>query len=140
MQVLPKTAPHLAKRLHLGYTRARLFDPQYNLELGTLYLADLISQFGGTEAALAAYNAGEDRSALWTSERNFSEPAEFVESIPFSQTRDYVQIVMKNAEIYHQLKTAAVALAATPATVKPTATKHHSTSSSSKRKTQAASR
>jgi peptidoglycan lytic transglycosylase len=140
MQVLPKTAPHLSQRLHLRYTRTRLFDPQYNVELGTLYLSDLISQFGGPEAALAAYNAGEDRSKLWTSERNFSEPAEFVESIPFTQTRDYVQIVMRNAEIYRQLNSLGMARASTPAPAKSTATKRHSSKSSAKVKTQAASR
>lgn len=103
MQLLPKTAPQLARRLRLRYARARLFDPDYNVQLGTLYLSDLLSQFGGPEAALAAYNAGEDRSKLWQSERSFSEPAEFVESIPFTETRDYVQIVMRNAEIYRLL-------------------------------------
>jgi soluble lytic murein transglycosylase len=103
MQLEPATALLLARRLRLHYARARLFDPQYNLQLGTLYLSDLINQFGGPEGALAAYNAGEDRSKLWQSERDYSEPAEFVESIPFSQTHDYVQIVMRNAAIYRML-------------------------------------
>ena len=111
MQVLPRTAPALAHRLKLRYARVRLFDPEYNLQLGTLYLSDLIGQFGGTEGALAAYNAGEDRSKLWRSERNYSEPAEFVESIPFTQTHDYVQIVMRNAQIYHMLNPGPVATA-----------------------------
>jgi soluble lytic murein transglycosylase len=102
MQVLPKTAPHLSKRLNLRYSRAKLFDPDYNVQLGTLYLADLINQFG-TEGALAAYNAGEDRSKLWKSEHNYDDAAEFVESIPFTETRDYVQIVMRNAQIYRIL-------------------------------------
>ncbi len=51
MQVLPKTAPHLSKRLNLRYSRAKLFDPDYNVQLGTLYLADLISQFGSGRRA-----------------------------------------------------------------------------------------
>jgi peptidoglycan lytic transglycosylase len=102
MQVLPKTAPHLSKRLNLRYSRAKLFDPDYNVQLGTLYLADLIAQFG-VEGALAAYNAGEDRSKLWKSEHNYDDVAEFVESIPFTETRDYVQIVMRNAQIYRIL-------------------------------------
>ncbi len=133
MQVLPKTAPHLARRLKLRYTRARLFEPDYNLQLGTLYLSDLLAQFGGPEVALAAYNAGEDRSKLWTSERAYSEPAEFVESIPFTQTRDYVQIVMRNAEIYHQLGMTAVARTTPPAPVKPGRAKTRSTKSASSR-------
>jgi len=103
MQVLPKTAPHLARRMKLRYTRARLFDPEYNLDLGTLYLNDLLTQFGSPEAALAAYNAGEDRVIAWQGERKYSETPEFVESIPFSQTRDYVQIVLRNAAMYRLL-------------------------------------
>jgi soluble lytic murein transglycosylase len=137
MQVLPKTAPALARRLKLRYSRVRLFDPEYNLQLGTLYLADLIGQFGGTEGALAAYNAGEDRSKLWRSERNYSEPAEFVESIPFTQTHDYVQIVMRNAQIYHMLNPGpvATATAAKPAAPKNTSGK----SATTKPKTRGAS-
>jgi soluble lytic murein transglycosylase len=103
MQVLPKTAPQLARRLRISYTRARLFDPDFNLQLGTLYVSDLLAQFGTPEAALAAYNAGEDRVKLWQSERTYSDPLEFAESIPFAETRDYVQIVMRNAEIYRIL-------------------------------------
>lgn len=103
MQVLPKTGKKLARRLKLRYARVKLFNPEYNLQLGTLYLADLIAEFGSTEDVLAAYNAGEDRVALWRAERRYEEPAEFVESIPFSETREYVQIVMRNAELYRLL-------------------------------------
>jgi len=103
MQVLPRTAKKLARRLKLRYSRAKLFDPEYNLQLGTLYLADLIREFGKPEAALAAFNAGEERVAAWRAERDYEEPAEFVESIPFTETREYVQIIMRNAEVYRRL-------------------------------------
>ena len=103
MQVLPKTGRTLAGRLKLRYARTRLFDPEYNLLLGALYLADLLKTQGSAEAALAAFNAGEDRVAAWQAERRYEEPAEFVESIPFTETREYVQIVMRNAELYRLL-------------------------------------
>ena len=103
MQVLPRTAKKLARRLKLRYSRAKLFDPEYNLQLGTLYLADLMREFGKPEAALAAFNAGEDRVAAWRAERDYEETAEFVESIPFTETREYVQIIMRNAEVYRRL-------------------------------------
>ncbi len=103
MQVLPKTGKRLARRLKLRYARARLFNPEYNLALGTLYLADLLKTQDSPEAALAAFNAGEDRVAAWKAERSYEEPAEFVESIPFSETREYVQIVMRNAALYRRL-------------------------------------
>jgi soluble lytic murein transglycosylase len=140
MQVLPKTAPHLSKRLNLRYSRAKLFDPDYNVQLGTLYLADLINQFG-TEGALAAYNAGEDRSKLWKSEKNYDDVAEFVESIPFTETRDYVQIVMRNAQIYRILNPSSAAATTTvTVTPKPTPVKSHAGKTASvKSKTRGAS-
>jgi soluble lytic murein transglycosylase len=103
MQVLPRTAKRLARRLKLGYARSKLFNPEYNLLVGSLYLADLLRGEGSPEAALAAFNAGEERVAGWRAERRFEEPAEFVESIPFTETREYVQIVMRNTEMYRLL-------------------------------------
>ncbi|MCL4523642.1 MAG: transglycosylase SLT domain-containing protein [Acidobacteria bacterium] len=105
MQVLPKTGRQLARKEKVGYARARLFAPEYNLRLGTVYFSDLIKKMGSIEAALASYNAGDDRVAAWKAERAFDEPAEFVESMPFTETREYVQIVLRNAEIYRRLYT-----------------------------------
>jgi soluble lytic murein transglycosylase len=127
MQVLPKTGKRLAKQLNVRYVKTKLFDPEYNLELGMLYIADLQRATGAPEYALAAFNAGEDRIAAWRAERNYEEIAELVESIPFTETRDYVQIVLRNAEVYRRIygpgeppaSTAAVAPAA-PATATPT--------------------
>jgi len=103
MQVMPKTANKLARQLKVRYVRSLLTDPGYNLQLGSRYLANLIQAYGNPEAALAAYNAGEDRVAQWTAGQNYLETAEFVESIPFTETREYVQIVMRNAEVYRQV-------------------------------------
>jgi soluble lytic murein transglycosylase len=100
---LPKTGKVLARRLKLPYSRARLMNPEYNLQLGSLYVSDLLKQFSSPEAMLAAYNAGEDRSILWQGERNFEDVAEFAEGIPFTQTREYIQIVMRNAQLYRSL-------------------------------------
>jgi soluble lytic murein transglycosylase len=103
MQLIPATARRLAKQANVRYAHARLVDPDYNVRLGTLYVAGLQKQFGNVESALAAYNAGEDRVASWTAGQNYREPAEFVESIPFTETRQYVQIVTRNADIYRRL-------------------------------------
>ena len=103
MQMTSGTGLRLARQLKVKFTRARLFDPEYNLRLGTLYLAGLIAAYGNPEAALAAYNAGEDRVAQWTAGQNYQETPEFVESIPFTETREYVQIVLRNAELYRQI-------------------------------------
>jgi soluble lytic murein transglycosylase len=103
MQLLPQTARLLAKSAKIRYSRAQLTNPDYNIRLGTAYLAGLQKQFGTVEAALAAYNAGEDRVVSWTAGQNYREEAEFVDSIPFTETRQYVQIVTRNADIYRRL-------------------------------------
>jgi soluble lytic murein transglycosylase len=103
MQIEPPTGRKLARGLHVGYSHARLQDPQYNLRLGTAYLANLLAAYGTPEAALAAYNAGEDRVVEWTAGQSYQETAEFVESIPFTETREYVQIVLRNANLYRQI-------------------------------------
>ena len=103
MQMEPETAFKMARQLKVRFARARLTDPGYNLELGSRYLANLIESFGTPEAALAAYNAGEDHVMEWTTGQNYLETAEFVESIPFTETREYVQIVIRNAKVYRQI-------------------------------------
>jgi soluble lytic murein transglycosylase len=103
MQVLPKTGKILAKQLKVRYTKDRLFEPDYNIELGMLYIAGLVRQTGGFEYAAAAYNAGEDRIAAWKAERNYEEIPELVESIPFTETREYVQIVLRNTAVYRMI-------------------------------------
>ena len=113
MQIEPSTGARLARSLRVGYSRSRLFDPDYNVRLGTVYLSGLLESYRTPEAALAAYNAGEDRVAEWTMGQNYQETAEFVESIPFTETREYVQIVLRNAELYRQT------YASTAATVPP---------------------
>jgi soluble lytic murein transglycosylase len=103
MQLLPKTARLVAKQAKVRYSHAQLFDPEYNVHLGTIYFAGLHKGFGSVESALAAYNAGEDRVNSWTAGQNYREPAEFVDSIPFTETREYVEIVSRNADIYRKL-------------------------------------
>jgi soluble lytic murein transglycosylase len=103
MQILPKTGRLLAKERKIRYTKNLLFDPNINIELGMLYIANLTRATGGPEYAAAAYNAGEDRIALWKSERTYDEVPELVESIPFTETREYVQIVLRNTDMYRAL-------------------------------------
>ena len=103
MQVLPKTGRLLARQIKVRYAKNKLFDPDYNIELGMVYIANLVQQFGSPEAAAAAYNAGEDRISAWKGERNYEEIPELVESIPFTETREYVQIVLRNAQLYRMI-------------------------------------
>jgi len=103
MQVLPKTGKLLAKQMKIRYTKDKLFEPDFNIAVGMVYIANLVRQTGAPEYAAAAYNAGEDRIAAWKGERNYEEIPELVESIPFSETRDYVQIVLRNTAVYRMI-------------------------------------
>lgn len=102
-QLMPFTAWKRSGGLSLWYSRKRLVDPRYNLRLGGAYLKALMQKFGSVEAALAAYNAGPTRVAQWLADHHYNSPPEFVESIPFSQTRHYVEVVLNGAVIYHDL-------------------------------------
>jgi soluble lytic murein transglycosylase len=102
-QVEPYTARKWSRKVHYWYSRRRLMNPAYNLRVGGAYFQALIQRFGSPEAALAAYNAGEDRATAWLADRHYDDPAEFVESIPFSQTRNYVQVVLNGSVIYRRL-------------------------------------
>ena len=105
MQVLPSTGKRLARQERIRRFRPELLLlPGTNIQLGTLYFKQLLDQFNGRpEYALAAYNAGSDRVEAWLSDGNFRDPEEFVESIPFTETREYVQAIMRNANVYKKL-------------------------------------
>jgi len=103
MQVLPVTGRLMARHLKVRYAKTKLFEPDFNLQVGMIYVANLLRDLGAPEYALAAFNAGEDRIAAWRAERKYEEIPELVESIPFTETRDYVQIVLRNAEVYRMI-------------------------------------
>ncbi|PYV07134.1 MAG: hypothetical protein DMG26_01305 [Acidobacteria bacterium] len=104
MQVLPKTAAKgLSRRRRRGVGQ-RLYDPAYNIRLACRYFREMLSAFNGNvEQALAAYNAGDFRVKDWLSQRSFRDPPEFVESIPFRETRLYVETVMRDEVVYRRL-------------------------------------
>jgi len=104
-QVRPSTGRTLARKAGIRtFSSGMLYQPATNLRLGTLYLRMLLDEFDGHwEETLAAYNAGKSRAVSWKTWADFREPAEFVESIPFTETHDYVQAVMRNAELYRKI-------------------------------------
>lgn len=105
MQLLPATGRKVAKAAGVRrYSSSSLLDPHANLQLGTRYFRDMIDEFGGqVEYALAAYNAGPHRVTDWRSNGEYRDIQEFVESIPFTETREYVQAIVRNAAIYKRL-------------------------------------
>ncbi|MBI3666201.1 MAG: transglycosylase SLT domain-containing protein [Acidobacteria bacterium] len=105
MQILPSTGRRLGRNLGIHRLSANaLFIPDTSLKLGTLHLRRVLDQYQGRlELALAGYNAGEHRADKWLSLVSFSDPAEWVENIPFTETRTYVEAVLRNAELYRKL-------------------------------------
>jgi soluble lytic murein transglycosylase len=104
MQLLPSTGRQLAGGAGVRYSAARLFRADTNITLGTRHLATLLRQFSGKEElALAAYNAGDARVEQWLIRFGNIDMAEFVERIPFSETRSYVKQVLTNKAYYSLL-------------------------------------
>lgn len=104
-QVRPGTGRQYARAAGVLMSSPRqLFQPLTNLKLGSSILRDMLDRNGGNIVhTLASYNAGPARLAQWSTWSTFREPAEFIESIPFTETRDYVQAVLRNADIYRRL-------------------------------------
>ena len=108
MQILPTTASKLARQARIPRYRAeKLFLAETNVVLGTRYLDLLMQRYGKTELALAAYNAGSSRVDLWLKEFGEVDMPEFVEKIPFSETRGYIKQVLSNQAFYGLLTSSA---------------------------------
>jgi soluble lytic murein transglycosylase len=105
MQLLPSVGRSMAREEGLTkFQTFQLLDPETNIRLGTRYLRHTIDRFGGVqEYALAAYNAGDNRVTDWQSAGPYTGLDEFVESIPFTETREYVQAIMRNEETYRAI-------------------------------------
>ena len=112
MQLMPATARQVSRKLGLAYSRSRLrTDRGYNIALGSTYLAELLETFRGDRTlALAAYNAGPNRVREWL--RTYGDPrsdrvdpVDWIELVPFAETRNYIQRVLESAAVYrHRLK------------------------------------
>jgi soluble lytic murein transglycosylase len=105
MQLLPKVGKGEAKAAHMkGFSTSSLFAPSINIQLGTHYFREMVTQYNGqVEYALAAYNAGSNRVDDWRQSGHYRDIQEFVESIPFTETREYVQAIVRNAKVYERL-------------------------------------
>ena len=107
LQLMPATAKHVAQKLKIGYMPQKLtVDTDYNLKLGRAYMGQQVDDFDGSYIlAVAAYNAGPARVRAWL--RTYGDPrdpevdvVDWIESIPFSETRDYVQRVLEGVQVY----------------------------------------
>ena len=102
-----KSVLRVARKLNIPYSRARLTrDPKYNVRIGRAYLLQMLEEYNGSPIlALAAYNAGPARVNRWLKtlgdpNRSVEHAVDWIESIPFYETRNYVQRVLENFTVY----------------------------------------
>jgi len=103
MQIMPGTAEWLAGRMGIGFEEGDLTDPAYNIRMGTYYLRLLINMFEHVDTALAAYNAGMGNVRSWLEQERYSLDGATLHTIPFTETRNYVERVNRFMEIYREL-------------------------------------
>ena len=127
MQLLPSVGKELAKHEGIHHFETReLLDPDTNIRLGSIYLRQMLDKFGGhPEYAFAAYNAGDYRVTDWQAAGPYKDMDEFVESIPFSETRNYVQAIIRNQQIYKEIDKVESQQASNTSEPKPSAAQDH---------------
>jgi soluble lytic murein transglycosylase len=105
MQLEPSTGRMVGRQQGMGpVSTSLLFDPGVSIRLGTQYLRGQLDSWDGDwYRTLAAYNAGPGRVHQWLKWADYRDPVEFMESIPFNETREYVQAVLRNADMYREL-------------------------------------
>ncbi len=112
MQIMPATGKSIAREQRQRYRSADLYDPEVNIRFGTHYFRSMLNRFGGrVDYALASYNAGPHRVRAWTGMDLELDPEEFIEEIPFTETRNYVKLVLRNEMIYRRVYYAPEAVA-----------------------------
>lgn len=106
MQFIPATGRSVARQLGLPYADDRLYDPDFNMTLGSYHLGDLTGDFGGSMLlTTVGYNAGPARPPQWVSRcgdprGGLVDPVDFIECAPFTETRNYMMRVMENMQVY----------------------------------------
>jgi len=110
MQLMPYTAKTVSKQAKLGYSKSKLTkSPEYNINLGSFYIAGLILEYDGSYPfAIAAYNAGPKRVKYWKKlnknpQKNQIDYVDWIELIKFKETRNYVQRVLENFNVYRYI-------------------------------------
>lgn len=100
MQLMPTTAQWLADKMQIDFSIAKLYEPQYNINMGAYYLRYLLDKFGDEYTALCAYNAGEGQVKTWLLSREFSSDDKVLKNTPYRETNSYVEKVLKNKTRY----------------------------------------
>lgn len=100
MQLMPSTAKWLASKMQTDYSLDKLYEPLYNINMGTYYLRYLMDKFGDEYTALCAYNAGEGLVKEWLLDKKYSSDGKYLYTTPYKETNAYVNKVIRNKERY----------------------------------------
>jgi len=105
MQIQPKTGRRLAKKIGIRrFLKKQLLTPEINIAMGSFYIRKLLNEFDGNAVyAIASYNAGEDRVHRWAKVNGHLKPIEFINTIPYKETRTYVKRVLGYFEEYKRI-------------------------------------
>lgn len=106
MQLMPKTAKWICEKIGEDYSEEKLYEPDYNIKLGTYYLAYLTNKFDDLSLVICAFNAGEGTVSLWLHDKQISPSGEKLNTIPYKETKDYLSKVNNGIRVYSKkLKT-----------------------------------
>ena len=103
MQIMPSTFEWLTDLLDESYEAGMLYDPETNIKYGTYYLAYLSTIYSRWSTVYAAYNAGPGAVDGWLTDGRYSKDGVSLDYIPYDETREYVAVVEKSAELYRKL-------------------------------------
>ena len=103
MQLMQSTAQDLANRSQIKLTKENILEPDININLGTQYIASLLTKYDSIEVALAAYNAGSGNVDRWIKNGTIKSDGSDIENIPYKETNTYVRKIMRDFKIYNEL-------------------------------------
>lgn len=103
MQIMPTTASWLASLMSISFSKIQLYDPFYNVNMGSFYLSYLFKKFNDINTVLASYNAGEGNVRLWLLNSKYSTNGEVLTTTPFSQTNSYIEKVNDGLVYYYEI-------------------------------------
>lgn len=107
MQLMPQTAEDIAKKLDIEVTKEeiskKLLESEFNINLGTKYISNLLAKYSNIELALTAYNAGSGNVDTWVENGTLMADGSNIENIPYKETNNYVRKILRDYEIYKKL-------------------------------------
>ena len=107
MQLMPQTAEDIAKKLDIEVPKEeiskKLLEPEFNINLGTKYISNLLAKYSNIELALTAYNAGSGNVDTWVENGTLMADGSNIENIPYKETNNYVRKILRDYEIYKKL-------------------------------------